>query len=236
MHYRAALIDDQPYYQQLISCKIIEGLKAIGCTCTTSLYSCEDDLLEAMQISTFDVFFLDIALGEYNGIRLAEKLRKMGITVPIVFVSAMESQVFESFSVQPLGFIRKSSLEIDLPPLLKRLATQLDRIESQKIIVSYDNYKISIRTNDILYVESSNNIQLLHTASGILKAKFHMSYFEEHLPEEEFIRSHRCYIINVRCVVRITANEVEMENGDCLPISRRRIREIQYLFRRLNTP
>ncbi|MCD8023862.1 MAG: LytTR family DNA-binding domain-containing protein, partial [Lachnospiraceae bacterium] len=189
MHYHAALVDDEPLYQQIVSSRITAGLQALGCSCVVSVFGCDDDLLDAMKNQSFDMFFLDIAVWGYNGIHLAQKLRKMGIVAPITFVSAMEDQVFEAFRVQPLGFIRKSAMDRDFPPLLERLVVQLENMESQKIQISAKEGQLLLRTGDILYVESSNKVQLVHIANKVLEARHNMSYFESKLPKDVSIRS-----------------------------------------------
>jgi DNA-binding LytR/AlgR family response regulator len=107
-------------------------------------------------------------------------------------------------------------------------------MEVQKIVIASKKGQIVVRISDILYVESANKVQLVHIASNIIEAKHNMNYFEENLPEDEFIRSHRCYLVNGRCIARVASDEIEMDNGDILPISRRCVHEIQDFFRRLN--
>lgn len=77
------------------------------------------ELFRAVKRSNPDMIVLDVMLGEENGLRIAEALRKDGIDTPVLFISAMATP--SSKALQQIGrcvFCRKG----DAPALLLRRA------------------------------------------------------------------------------------------------------------------
>lgn len=234
MAYRIAVMDDQAVYRETVAQLVQSGLKASPGD--VHLFSNTASLMAQNSLEPYDAFFLDIALPGDNGIRLALELRKRGVTAPIVFVSGVESQVFESFQAQPLGFVRKANLNEDFSQVLPRLLEQLQERDSQRLLLQCDDGEMVVRVRDIQYIESANKRQLVYLMNQVLAVRHTMQYFEEHLPKDEFTQTHRCYYVNCRCISYISSSEVVLDSGHRLPVSRGRLTEVQTLFRRLNVP
>lgn len=54
-----------------------------------------------------------------------------------------------------------------------------------------------------------------------------LAWFESKLPEQDFIRTHRSHLINKHYVRLLTGNEMILQNGDAVGISRRRRNELK---------
>ena len=68
----------------------------------------------------YDLVFLDIDMPKYSGMDVAEEIRKKSADTDIIFVSNREDRVFETFSVQPFGFIRKNCFTEGLNATLRQ--------------------------------------------------------------------------------------------------------------------
>ena len=55
----------------------------------------------------FDIIFLDIEMGDEDGITAARKIRETDRNVLIIYVTSHESYMQESFSVRPFRFVVK---------------------------------------------------------------------------------------------------------------------------------
>lgn len=226
-----AVLDDEPVYAETIRRMLVEGLRRKEMACAVDVFSSGAALLE--KGLAYDAYLLDIALPGESGIAVGMALRRLGVSAPVVFVSAVESQVFDSFKVQPLDFIRKKHLHADFPPMLERLAAQLAAIDASRILLRAGGQDLAVRTREILYVESADKRQLVHLPQRTLEVKHNMRYFEERLPRPEFVRIHRCYVVNCLCISSVVPWEVTLDNGERLPVSRRSLEEVQTVFRRL---
>ena len=64
-----------------------------------------EHLSEAVESrNNFDVIFLDIEMGQADGITVARKIRETDKNVLIIYVTSHESYMQESFSVRPFRF------------------------------------------------------------------------------------------------------------------------------------
>lgn len=72
-----------------------------------------------------DILFLDIDMPETNGIDLAVSLKAYEIKPYLIFVSTVESLVYQTFKVNPFWFIRKRFCESELPEVITALLADM---------------------------------------------------------------------------------------------------------------
>ncbi|RXP62714.1 hypothetical protein EC396_03075 [Lutibacter sp. HS1-25] len=94
-----------------------------------------------------------------------------------------------------------------------------------KILVSKSGTKYLINLEDLIYVESSNNCIVLHTEKGKFVKYQSLKSFQDILPERQFIRTHRSFIVNVNYIACILKNKngdgiLKLISGDELKFSR----------------
>ena len=77
-----------------------------------------------------DIYFIDIEMPHISGFDLSLKIKRENPRAIIVFVSAREDKVFDSFEYSPLEFIRKNSLDFDLK---RKMLTNLVWFEEEKL-------------------------------------------------------------------------------------------------------
>ena len=71
------------------------------------------------------------------------------------------------------------------------------------------------------YIEISDHEIIYHTSNGNLRAYGTMRAIEKLLPEKQFCKCNRCYLVNLRNVTRIEGNTVCV-GGENLTVSRPR--------------
>ncbi|MNR17850.1 CO-responsive transcriptional regulator RcoM [compost metagenome] len=82
-----------------------------------------------------------------------------------------------------------------------------------------------IAVTDIHYLEADDDYVKLSTAEGVFQKNKTMSFFERALENNQFIRIHRSYIINLQQVSRIELKEkdsyiVLLKSDIWLPVSK----------------
>jgi DNA-binding LytR/AlgR family response regulator len=82
----------------------------------------------------------------------------------------------------------------------------------------------------ILFIESFSHDVVVHTAEGAKKYPKRMRDIEDRLYEHDFFRIHKSYVINLKKVTRISGENVILEGGAILPISRNRRKEFLIRF------
>ena len=127
-------------------------------------------------------------------------------------------------------------IEFDLIPKIETDKIQLpaNGTQQNRIVVKSEGKIKIIPTNEIQYIEANgDNVKIMSNEGSFSKNKT-MSYFEEQLSANDFVRIHRSYLVNVSLVSRIDAYDKEshlavLSNGIQLPVSKsgyQRLKEI----------
>lgn len=187
-------------------------------------------LLQAMEQTRFQIMLLDIEMPGMDGIAVGKKIREKGNDTQIVYVSEAESRVFESFLVQPLGFVRKSNFLNDIAAVVELYVKTCAQEEKGDYIEFHTRSGIlALKSRQIRYIEGSRNYQLLYLEGKQEPAevKMTMEKLEAVTRPYNFIRTHKGYLVNYRCIQRISATAVTLQDGTQLPIGRSKAAEVK---------
>jgi DNA-binding LytR/AlgR family response regulator len=89
-------------------------------------------------------------------------------------------------------------------------------VYNEKFIYLNINKKVhKILLEEIVFVESVKDYLTIHTLTGEIVAKHTISAFELLLPENEFLRIHRSYIVAV--------DKIKSFNAQCIDIGRQEL-------------
>jgi two-component system, LytTR family, response regulator len=82
-----------------------------------------------------------------------------------------------------------------------------------------------IPASDILYLEAADDYVKIHVRDGSFLKNNTLSYFERTLGEQQFVRVHRSYLLNVSMITRIEPYEKDghlavLSTGARVPVSK----------------
>lgn len=175
---------------------------------------------EVEEGTVFDLLFLDIEMPELDGIELARRIKEKQPQVLLIFVSAHEKYVYDSFCVQPYRFIPKSRMEHMMTEVLnhavediKRLADEFYYLENQQGIE-----KIPIRS--IVYIWHEGKYAYLKKTDGeAVKVRKTLKRIREELPHTDFVWAGKSYLCNLAHVVQVKGECLKFSTGEQLYIS-----------------
>lgn len=195
--------------------------------------------VKAIQQHHPDLIFLDIQMPKINGL---EMLELVDHPPPVIFTTAFEEYAIKAFESHAIDYLlkpfskerfdkaiskwRSQSKQEQVASTEKLLHQNLQMPNQQNRVVLKDNGKIRIiPTPQIQYLEAADDYVKIHTAEGIFLKNKTMSYFEDVLPAQNFIRIHRSFIINIQLITRIEPYEKEnhmvvLSIGARLPVSK----------------
>lgn len=168
----------------------------------------------------FDLIFIDEGFEHRSALETARLLRSRDEDVALVLLSSTPDGVFESFSVKALRFLVK-------PITQSAVFTAVDACRREKfsyrIIITRtaEGYR-SFRSEEIYAAEANGKGTCIQTRSSLLPVLSAFADVRAQLPEEYFFSVHRSFTINMQYVSAFNGEQVELENGVCLPLSRRR--------------
>lgn len=171
------------------------------------------DELESEQ--DYAVVFLDIELGNCNGIEIAKRIVEKRPEIIIIFITAYRQYIYDAFQVRPIGFIEKPVKTEEIEKVILRAVKAIGDLPVLHYSAKGRQYRILLKK--IVYLESRERKIILGKASG------EEEMFYEKLDEIEkkilqvsgsFCRISQSVIINMRYITSINFNAVSVEiNG-----------------------
>lgn len=211
---KAILIDDDPKFRGTFQIAL-ENVAARTDFAVEMVYR---DGIEGddQEIENYDIYFVDIELGEKSGIELVESLQRRNFDKEFIFVSAHEDYVWKSMLAKPRYFIRKRMLETDL---LKAVVFLRKLWEGKYARVKVGETKVCPRT--VLWCESKEHYVYIHLDSGeSILVRARLGQLEELFSEYHYIRIHNRIMVNLEYVRQVKGNQVILRDGMVLRASR----------------
>jgi DNA-binding LytR/AlgR family response regulator len=87
------------------------------------------------------------------------------------------------------------------------------------IFVRHEGSLVKVRFEDILWLKGDGNYTTLITKKAVFSVRNILKDFESVLPESQFIRIHKSYIVQASEILSITTKEVKVGN-DLVPVGR----------------
>lgn len=227
MKTKCLLVDDEPLAMDILEEYIaqVPDLELIG--------RC-DNAIEAnafLRKNEVDLIFLDIEMPQLTGIEFLKTLEN----IPnVIFTTAHRHYAYEGYELDVLDFLLKPvSFGRFLKAInkLHREHTTEDATEENEeatatnetmtfIYVKEDKRLVKIYMEDVLYIESLKDYVCIYTKDRKVITKQQISYLEQKLPDDAFIRIHRSFIVAIRKIKAFNATQIEVENGRELSIGR----------------
>jgi DNA-binding LytR/AlgR family response regulator len=87
------------------------------------------------------------------------------------------------------------------------------------VFVRHEGSLVKVRFEDILWLKGDGNYTTLITKNAVFSVRNILKDFESVLPESQFIRIHKSYIVQASEILSITTKEVKVGN-DLVPVGR----------------
>ncbi len=227
---RIAMCDDDSNALPVIAGAVRSAFLAKEIRTEVKCFRSGKRLVEALKTERFQLVLLDIDMPEMDGIETGRQIREKYEDVRIIYVSEAENRVFESFQVQPLGFVRKSNFLNDITSVVQvYIKTCMQEDEGDMLEFAMRTSILRLKRSEVLYIEGSRNYQILHLSETgkTEEVKMTMEKLEEMLSSKGFIRIHKGFLVNYQYIRRIHTSAVELKDGTELPIGRSKMPEVK---------
>lgn len=206
------IVDDEPPAIRILQ-KYAEQLPGLECIATTTRAL---EVLELVEMHKPDILFLDIQMRDLTGIQLSTLLKDK---VRIIFTTAYPQFAVEGFELNAVDYLLKPiAFNRFISAVEKARAVILPTSTKQNASVSEDDY-FFIKTDgknkfrrveiaDIFYIESIKNYIVIHTPEEQIVTYNTLKYFEENLPNNQFIKIHKSFIVAFNKIGKTDNNEV----------------------------
>ncbi len=223
------IVDDEPVAREILENHLqkIEAVNVIA-TCKNAI-----EAFNKINSSQIDLIFLDINMPEISGLSFAKSINK---NIKVIFTTAYREYAVDGFNLQAVDYLLKPiSFQRILQAVNKylgentvvetSLATEIIQEKNDFIFVRSDRKMVKINFSEINYIESLSDYIKFHLKDKIIITRETISNIEAKLPQKEFIRIHRSYIVSISKINSFTNEFIEIHKK-ALPISRSYKKEV----------
>jgi DNA-binding LytR/AlgR family response regulator len=188
---RCIIVDDEPLAVALLADYVMKtpGLETV--LRTTHVL----EALQAVQEDKADLLFLDIQMPELTGIQFLKIIRNR---CKVILTTAYTQYALDGYEHDVTDYLLK-------PITLDRFMIAVQKAKERMVSPSRKQDHIFIKTEyriqrvdlaAVHYIEALRDYVAVHTGTGKILSLESMKHMEEMLPEDQFIRIHKSYIIN----------------------------------------
>lgn len=213
-----AICDDEPAVRDAL-CKRVRRCQPRA---NVRLYESGEELLAG---DLPDILFLDIQMDGISGMDAAKALRKNAKDTVIIFVTAIEEQVFDAFDVGAFHYLVKPFSDEKFEQVLEKAVRQvaertakMDEKRRQQIVVQDGIHQRFVETERIVYAEVFNRTVTIHLTDGEISYRGSLQELEA-MAGEDFYRPHRSFLVNLKKVTGYSRSEILLADNR-VPIGR----------------
>lgn len=219
------VVDDEPVAREILENYIAQ-------TASLDLIQACKNVEEAIQLCSnnkVDLIFLDIEMPRITGLSFAKIIDKK---IKIIFTTAHREYAIDGFNLDAIDYLLKPfSFERFQQALHKyqgvgRLSstrsnqlTTPPTASSEFIFIRSERKMLKVNFNEIVLIESMGDYLEIHLADHALKTRETIANLEAKLPQTDFLRIHRSFIVALQKITAYTNEHIEIESKK-LPISR----------------
>ena len=194
-------------------------------------YRNAEDFLKAYRKGAYQIMFLDVIMGEMNGLELAKRVRNGDKDICIIFMSSTRDFVFESFPSAPEGYLCKPFEYAAFAEVMDRTLNKLFA-EKKYFKIRLTSGEIDVASEEIVAVLSNNHSVSVKMITGeILESNMLFSNFQTILENEpNFLECNRGIIINMDYALQFRGDTIMMQDKTIYPVRRRGRKDISSKF------
>lgn len=208
---KCIIIDDEQLARNLVENYVskIPFLELVGS------YKSAIEALEPLKEKPVDLIITDIQMPELLGTELVKSLSEKPL---VVFTTAYRDYAIEGFELEATDYLLKPfSFERFLKSMqkarefydLKNQSSDAPNFKADYLTVKADHKLYKVLYAEIKYIEGMREYVSFHIATGRITALMSLKSLEEKLPQTQFIRCHKSFIVN-------KTNVTALESGHLL--------------------
>ena len=218
-----AVVEDEPLHRDLLTGYIREWGRREQLPLTVETFAgSEAFYFSWCENQRFDVLFLDIMMKGTDGVSLARKLREKGRPIAIVFTTGIADYMQEGYELEALHYLLKPLERKKVWECLEKCRQKKEETGRTEILLPTEDGLVKINAGAIVYAEAAGHYCELECMDERLFVKAGIRDLEQLLRAAgDFAFCHRSYLVNIKKISRLSRQEIRMDNGAVLPVSRR---------------
>lgn len=193
------------------------------------------ELYEYMLENVVDIIFMELDFGDEaeDGILWLKKIHKhFPHTISIILTNDTK-RYKEGYEARVFRFMTKPIEEKELYAYLDASLEELQLTQSISLTRRGITYPILVQ--DVFYLSAHFGGSELWTKSDAFLCEESLLQWENRLPVDMFFRCHSKYVVNLAHITGFDKQMLTLENGEKIPISRRRWKAFQLAYMKFDT-
>lgn len=170
-----------------------------------------NEAIKTLQSQRIDLLFLDIEMGDVNGIELAKHIKSLYPDILIIFATGHPGFALKGYEVYPVDFLTKPINILRLEKALKKVREVFEGksfSKDLKIGMNISGGIKMINLNEIIYIEKQGRkVALICKNDEILYSNDTMENLEDILLPYEFYRTHQSFIVLISRISGISPDK-----------------------------
>lgn len=126
--------------------------------------------------------------------------------------------------------IRQLTIDINRGLKSKNNSPQFTNKLTNKIFLKTKEYKLSLDTRDIIYIEADGSYVKIYTIDQHYLVSKNLKVVLEKIATSTFMRISRSHAINTTFIKRLFSNSVELTNGHRIPFTKKYYEELKNIY------
>ena len=207
------IVDDEPMALNLVGSYVEKTpFLILKKKCSSAI-----EAMEFIKTEPVDLLFLDIQMPDLTGLEFSKMLPK---DTRVIFTTAFDQYALEGYKVEALDYLLKpfdyaeflaaANKASTWFSLVKGKQTKILSEEKEFLFVKSEYKQLRIKLADVLYFEGLKDyikIWLKDNPKPILTL-MSLKSLEDELPESQFLRVHRSFIVSLRYIEVIERSQI----------------------------
>lgn len=193
-----------------------------------------DELKEAVKEKPweYDLYILDIVMHGINGIQFGSWIRRYNNEALMIYVTSSRDYALDAFDNHAVRYLMKPVDEKELEMAMDTAYTLYSSRPKHKIVISNQDGVQTMIMEEIMYIENNlkNVTYTLRDGRKISQIR-RQGAFEAAVGKVaeagEFLQPHKSFFVNLRYIASLQGNNIVMDDGKIIPVSRRRVSDTQ---------
>ncbi len=220
--FNCLIVEDEPLAAEVLEDYISQvPFLHLTAKCNDAIYA-----LEMLQKEKIDLIFLDIHLPKLKGLDFIKTLNE---PPKIIITSAYQEYALQGYELNVLDYLLKPVELSRFVMAVNKLKLQRDTVQlthqvsasKERDFLFFNVSKKKVRTflDEILYIESLKEYVRIIAKDKTILTKFQLGEIEGLLKLNNFLRTHRSFIVAKDKIEAFSATDIEI-NGKQIPIGR----------------
>ena len=220
---RCIIVDDEPLARKGLEDKV----QKTGFMDIVGMFSGGVEANRFLSETTVDLMFLDIQMPDITGLELLQTLKNPPM---VIFTTAYSEYALKGFELDAIDyllkpidfqrFLKAANKAKDIFELTHSEHNEADKVADDFIYIRADRQFVKVAFKDIRYIEGMKNYAMLHSTNGKYMTAISLQKIIEQLPDTQFARINKSYIVNVAYIQRIMLDFIVLDKNTEIPFGK----------------